>query len=105
MEPQELDIEQRAIRRIASIFSISPDKIERNWRFGYELRSCFSSDFRRNELDRINDDIHDVADRKMLRDFTDGSIIVSTVGDYCDLMLRRSKEKTQKVLDVLDSAQ
>lgn len=102
---QELDIEQLAIKRIASIFSISPDKIERNWRFGHELRSSFSSDFRRNELDRINDDIHDVADRKTLCNFTDGSVTISTVGDYCDLMLQRSREKAQKVLDVLDSAQ
>lgn len=105
MESKKLDIEQHAIRRIASVFSISPDKIDRNWRFGHELQSSFSSDFRRNELDRINDDIHDVADRKTLRDFADGSISISTVGDYCDLMLRRSKEKTQKVLDVLNSTQ
>lgn len=105
MEPKDLDIEQHAIRRISLIFSISQDAVDRNWRFGHELRSSFSSDFSRNEIDRINDDIHDVADKKTLRSLTDGSLTIATVGDYCDLMLRLSKERLQMVLHVLDSAQ
>jgi hypothetical protein len=104
MNLASVDIEEISIARIASIFSIPADKIEKGWRFGHELSSSFSSDFRRNELDRINDDIHDVADKETLRSFASGVLTISTVADYCELMVRRSKVDLKSVLDVLKTA-
>jgi hypothetical protein len=101
MTAQDSEIEQRAIKRIATIFSVQADKVGRDWRFGYELKSSSRSDFHRNELDRINDDIHDVADREVLREFAAGTLIISTVGDYCDLMIRCSRKKGHNVLQLL----
>jgi hypothetical protein len=101
MAMQDSEIERRAVERVASIFSVPVGKVERNWRFGHELKSSFRSDFRRNELDRINDDIHDVADREVLREYKAGVLTISTVGDYCDLMVRCSKKEERKVLQVL----
>lgn len=99
---EDSEIERRAVERVASIFSVPVDMVERNWRFGHELKSSFRSDFRPNELDRINDDIHDVADKEILREFTAGVLTISTVGDYCDLMVRCSKKEEGKVLQLLN---
>lgn len=104
MELKELEIKQRALKRIALIFSLPPENIQMNWRFGYELKSTFRSYFRRNEIERIDDDIHDVADKETLRAFADGSVTISTVNEYCALMVHRSEEDTRKVMEVLDSA-
>lgn len=101
MTMQESEVERSAIERIATIFSVPTDKVERSWRFGYELNSSFHSDFRRNELDRIDDDIHDVADSEILREFMTGTLTILTVGDYCDLMIRCSKKEERKVFRLL----
>ena len=101
MAMQDSEIERRAVERVASVFSVPVGKVERNWRFGHELKSSFRSDFRRNELDRINDDIHDVADGEILREFTTGILTISNVVDYCALMVRCSRKGEGKVLRLL----
>lgn len=99
----ELDseIRQSAIQRIAWIFSIPAELLRPEWRFGVELKSSFRSDFRRNEYDHLNDDIHDVADRATLRLFADERLVIRTVGDYCQLMVDQSKARPSLVRDVL----
>ena len=65
--------------------------------FGVDLKPSFVSDFRRNELDQVNDDIHDVADRTITEELESGLLVIQTVGDYCNHMIRCSKTKPKDI--------
>ena len=99
----EAEIEHLALSRIASVFGLANDKVQRDWCFGKELIANPVSDFSRNEYDRISDDIHDVADKDALKALGSGALVIRTVGDYCDLMVRCSRGHLRKVLEVLDT--
>lgn len=77
-----------AITRIASLFGMSVDKVQRGMKFADDFKVGFVSDFRRNEFDHLSDDIRDVADRKITKELDTGALTIATVGDYCDHMVR-----------------
>lgn len=97
-------VREKSLARIASVFSIDQDGISLLDRFGVELKSSFVSDFKDNELDVINNDIHDVASRKEAADLESGMLVITTVGDYCDFMVRCSQSNPSEVAYLLKMA-
>lgn len=102
MDRFEKKIRKRALFRLAGIFHLPAAELTEKHRFGVDLKPSFVSDFRRNELDRINDDIHDVANGDTIKEFKSGNLVVQTVGDYCDHMVRCSKFKLKDVKILLE---
>jgi hypothetical protein len=95
-------IREKALLRLSEIFGIPVAKLSLDRRFGDDLKASFVSDFRRNEFDKVNDDIHDVADREITKEMASGRLTIYTVGDYCDHMVRCSRTKRKDVLRLLE---
>lgn len=98
---ESVNIERVALARVGRIFKIDIDKISLDAKFGKDLKSSFASDFKFNELDKIDQDIRDVADRKILKQLSEGSLVILTVQDYCDHMVRCYASKPAEVIYVL----
>ena len=94
-------IQRRALARISRIFKVDVYELSLDTKFGKDLESSFASDFEFNELDRIDHDIRDVADRKILKRLGNGSLTINTVQDYCDHMVRCYATKPDEVAFVL----
>lgn len=84
-------IKRQALQRLSEIFHTPIENIKPESRFGVDLKAKFFSDFKRNELDQVNGDIHEVADRKTLKQLGTGELMIGTARDYCDHMVRSSK--------------
>lgn len=97
MNESEKAIRDSALLRLGGIFHLPVAALNPEYRFGVDLKSSFVSDFRRNELDQVNDDIHDVADRAIAKELASGQLTIQTVGDYCDHMVRCSKTRPKDV--------
>jgi hypothetical protein len=69
--------------------------------FGKDLKPSFVSDFKDNELDRLDYDIKDVADRAVRKQLESGNLVIRTVADYCDHMVRCFRANPQEVSRVL----
>ena len=82
------EIRQAAKKHIANIFKINHDDLSYDAVFGKDLKPSFVSDWKDNELDIISDDIHDVADRQIQKEWKAGASIILTVGDFCEHMVR-----------------
>jgi hypothetical protein len=87
MDKIEKYIWNAAMRRVAGVFRKPLDDISPKLKFGEDLKCSFVSNFRRNELDIILDDIHDVADWEAVRDIAAGILVIRTVQDYCEHMI------------------
>lgn len=90
-----------AMKRVAEVFGISIDDLRPELTFGEDLKCSFVSDFRRNEFDMIGDDINDVADRNVAKELASGTLVITTVGDYCRHMVRCYEAKPEDVEHVL----
>jgi hypothetical protein len=101
MNDIEKQIWDAAMRRVADVFGITLDALRPELKFGEDLKRSFVSDFRRNEFDLINDDIHDVADRKVKKDIASGALVIRTVEDYCRHMIRCYEAKPKAVKQAL----
>jgi hypothetical protein len=95
-------IQEKALRRLSRVFRISVSEEQMSYRFGEDLKATFISDFKRNELDQINDDIHDVADRMTLKKLNRGELTIQTVKDYCEHMIRCGTTNAAEVMNVLN---
>jgi len=102
MSEIEEKIRDKAMLRLSRIFGVPLEAIAPERRFGEDLKASFVSDFRRNELDRVNDDIRDVADRLIAKELDSGNLTIGTAGEYCDHMVRCSKSRPRDVQRVLD---
>jgi hypothetical protein len=94
-------IRQHALQRLAAVFRVPESSLSNEARFGHELKAAPASDFQSNEFDVIDDDIKDVADRQDLKEMSQGLLVIRTVGDYCDHMVRCSWRKPKEVARVL----
>lgn len=83
----EKTVRAAALLRLSKIFQVPVDQLSQHMGFGTDLRASTRSDFKRNELDLVDDDIKDVADKKTKRDMTKGHQEIKTVRDYCDHMV------------------
>jgi hypothetical protein len=94
-------IRQASLRRLSVIFGVPAEHLRPQLRFGTDLHATFVSDFRRNELDRLSDDIRDVADRSIAAEIESGSLMITTVAEYCDHMIRCSRSNGSEVRKLL----
>jgi hypothetical protein len=102
MDDTEKLIREKALLRLSGIFAMPVADLHPGRRFGGDdLKVSFVSDFRRNELDRVTDDILDVADRTITKEINSGQLKMQTVGEYCDLMVRCSRTKPEAVKKLL----
>lgn len=92
-----------ALSRIARLFDVDLTQISMLARFDTAFQVSFVSDFRRNEFDKLLDDVRDVADWSVLRRIESGDLEIATVADYCDHMVRCYKTKPDAVAAVLDT--
>lgn len=93
-----------AREKIARFFDLEIDALSDKAIFGEDLKASFVSDFRMNELDQLNDDIRDVADRQILKELDSGSLVIRTVFDYCNHMIRCVRLKPEEVGRVLQQS-
>jgi len=87
--------------RVANLFNVQPDSLSLEAVFGEALKAAFVSDFRANEFEQLDRDIKDVADRQILKELSSGALVIRTVGDYCDHMVRCYRTKPSEVMRVL----
>ncbi|AXQ31703.1 hypothetical protein D0B54_11225 [Solimonas sp. K1W22B-7] len=90
-------IRDHALCRLAEIFKVPLESLRPFHRFDVDLKSSFVSDFRRNELDKVSDDIHDVADKHIMKEFASDKTVIGTVEDYCNHMIRCGKLNPKEV--------
>jgi hypothetical protein len=102
VDQSDNQIREKAKLRLSQIFRLPLANFSSEVRFGDDLKASFVSDFRRNELDRVNDDIRDVADQSITKELALGKRTIRTVGDYCEYMVLCSKSKPNDVQRVLD---
>lgn len=98
--PEEV-IRQYSLQRLATVFGVPVESLYKGARFGQELKAAPASDFKPNELDAIDWDIKDVADKQLLKEMTQGLLVIETVNDYCDHMVRCSAIKPEEVARIL----
>jgi len=92
-----------ALLRIAKVFNVSVDSLRLENKFGEELKARSSSGiFKKNEYDQIENDIYDVANRQAYKKLSSGNLMIRTVGDYCDYMIRSYEVKPTDVKHVLE---
>src|ERR1700674_2213469 len=101
MSVPEQIIRERAFTRIAEIFNVPVELLRHDAKFGEDLKASFVSDFRHNEFDKVDQDIHDVADQEITSEFTKGILTIRTVGEYCDQMVRCYATKPEDVNKIL----
>ena len=101
MDDLERKVREQALQRIARLFKTSVDSLATNAVFGEDLKASFVSDFKPNEFDLLDNDIKDVADRKLLKDLSSGALVIRTVDDYCDHMVRCYGIKPREVARIL----
>ena len=100
VEMEEM-IREKALLRLSEVLHIPVATLSPERRFGDDLKASFVTDFRRNEFDQVNDDIHDVADPTITKELSSGHLVIQTVGDYCDHMVRCSRTKPKHVKKLL----
>lgn len=95
------EIRSAARARIAEIFGKDVEAIADSRRFGSDLDASFVSDFRHNELDRVDFDIRDAATKEIRQRLDSGEIVIRTVGDYCEHLVRCWRTSPAEVLRIL----
>lgn len=98
--PEEV-IRRHALRRVAEVFGIAEESLSSDARFGQELKASHVSDFKANEFDAIDNDIKDVADKRLLKEMAQGVLVIQSVGDYCEHMVRCSAINPEEVARIL----
>jgi hypothetical protein len=94
-------IRQYSLRRLAEVFGVPEASLSHNARFGHELIAAPASDFAANAFDIIDGDIKDVADKQILKEMEQGTLVIQTVGDYCEHMVRCSAVNPAEIADIL----
>ncbi len=100
----EQSIRAAALARIAQLFSLPASSLKDEMRFGDDLKASFVSDWRRNEFDQVLDDIRDVADAETLKALNAGILVITTIGDYCDHMVRCYEANPKAAEDALSAS-
>ncbi|MBL1415745.1 hypothetical protein MK852_03090 [Shewanella benthica] len=91
----------KALTRVAEVFGVSSESLNEESRFGFDLKPSFVSDFKYNELDQINHDIHDSATKTIAKEMEKGNLVIETVKDYCEYMVRCYQVNPKEVSYIL----
>lgn len=94
-------IRRHSLRHLAEVFDLPEAALSLDARFGQELKANPASDFKANQFDIIDGDIKDVADKQLLKELGQGTLVIQTVGDYCDHMVRCNSINPGEVARVL----
>jgi len=62
---------------------------------------CGKMDFRHNEFDKVDQDIHDVANQTIAAELSKGVVTIRTVEEYCNYMVRCYEAKPDDVKKIL----
>jgi hypothetical protein len=100
VHPEEV-IRRHSLRHLAEVFGLPESSLSLDSRFGQELKANPASDFKANQFDIIDGDIKDVADKRLLKEMAQGTLVIQTVGDYCEHMVRCSSLNPEEVARVL----
>jgi len=87
--------------RIAEIFGLAIEEIRPDMNFASDFQSARVSDFLRSEFDQLNDDIRDVANRKITTEINSGALVINTIADYCNHMVRCYYVNPKEVVNLL----
>ncbi|WCM91432.1 hypothetical protein M5C99_13550 [Acidovorax sp. NCPPB 2350] len=98
--PEEV-IHSHSLKHLAEVFGVPEASLALDARFGEELKADPASDFKANQFDIIDGDIKDVADKQLLKEMEQGKLIIRTVHDYCQYMIKCSRINPKKVALVL----
>ena len=101
MNVSDEELRRAAKLRVARLFNVNSDTLEDRVVFGEDLKMSFISDFKPNEFDQVDYDIRDVADPQILKELSSGTLVIRTVGDYCEHMVRCYRTKPEEVIRVL----
>jgi hypothetical protein len=82
--PDNQTIRAAALSRIAQVFKLPTSSLKEEMRFGDDLKPTFVSDWKYSEFDQLLHDIRDVADAETLKALDAGTLVITTVGDFCD---------------------
>lgn len=99
--PEDL-IRKKCFIRISNIFHVSNESLKGHYVFGKDLKASFVSDFKSNELDTIFEDVFDVMDHKMYKNFISKEIVIKTVDDYCNHMIGCYINNPKEVIYILN---
>lgn len=95
-------IRKHALLRVAKLFNVPIESLIPSTRFGADLKAGDRSFFKDNAFDEIDGDIRDAADRALQREMAKGVYEISTVGDYCDHMIRCYALRPRVVRKILE---
>lgn len=95
-------IRQLALMRIADVFNKELSNLALDAVFGVDLKASFVSYFKENEFGLLIDDVRDVADRSILKELDSEVLVIRTVGDYCEHMVRCYRTKPDEVARILN---
>lgn len=95
-------IRAHALMRVASIFDVPIESLRPDLKWGEDLVAGAVSNWRYKELDRIAQDIRDVADESIGAELGSGLLVIDTLGDYCEHMVRCYATKPHAVEAVLE---
>jgi hypothetical protein len=99
--PSEETVRRHSLRHLAEVLGVPEVSLSLDDRFGQELRAKPGSDFKTNQFDIVDGDIKDVADKRLLKEMAQGRLVIQTVGDYCEHMVRCSSINPEEVVRVL----
>jgi len=94
-------IRRHSLRHLAEVFGVPEASLSLDARFGHELKASPASDFKLNQFDIVDGDIKDVANKRLLKEMAQGKLVIQTVGDYCEHMVRCSSINPEEVVRVL----
>lgn len=97
----DAELRQAAKQRVARPLKVSEDDLSLNTVFGEDIKASFVSDFKLNEFDILLEDIREVADKQIEKELNSGAMLIRTVGDYCEHMVRCYRTKPTEVARVL----
>jgi len=101
--PDNQTIRAAALSRIAQVFNLPTSSLKQEMRFGDDLKATFLSDWKYNEFDQLLHDIRDVADAETLKALNAGTLVITTVGDFCDHMAHCYRTNSREVEAVLSA--
>lgn len=100
MKVTEQTIRERALERISEIFNVPVTQLRMDTKFE-DMKVSFVSDWRDNEYDELLNDNIDVADRKIIKEINKGLLLINSVSDYCDHMVRCYATRPKIVSEIL----
>lgn len=93
----ENQLRNRILLHLSQVLEIPINEIASDMKFGVDIKSNFQSDFKYNALDILIEDARDVCSGKIAKEWNRGEIIIDTISDYIEHMIRCNRENPRLV--------